>query len=142
MNKKHRDFADHYIELANTEKAALKAGYSQSYARSRAYELLDHPGVKEYIDEQMERISSEKIVQSNEILIHLSSVLRGEAVAPVLIGTGGGKQEVVMLPPSAAERLKAAELLGKRYMMWTEKHQIEMSGAVTFVDDISDTPET
>ncbi|MGG0644294.1 terminase small subunit [Sporosarcina gallistercoris] len=136
MIKRHRDFADYYIELANTEKAALKAGYSESYARSRAYELLEHPGVKEYIQEQMERISSEKIVQANEILIHLSSVMRGEALAPVLIGVGGGKQEVVMIPSSATERLKAAELLGKRYFMWTEKHHIEMAGAVTFIDDI------
>lgn len=98
--------------------------------------------MKEYIDEQMERISSEKIVQANEILIHLSSVMRGEALAPVLIGVGGGKQEVVMLPPSATERLKAAELLGKRYLMWAEKHQVQMAGAVTFIDDISEVCET
>ena len=33
-------------------------------------------------------------------------------------------------------RTKAAELLGKRYMMWTDKQQIETTATVQFNDDI------
>ena len=34
-------------------------------------------------------------------------------------------------------RTKAAELLGKRYMMWTDKQQIETTAMVHFDDDIN-----
>ena len=35
-------------------------------------------------------------------------------------------------------RTKAAELLGKRYMMWTDKHHIDSNETVTIVDDYNE----
>lgn len=68
----------------------------------------------------------------------LTAILRGEANAAALKGVGGGEEELIEnMPPTMSERIRAAELIGKRYAMWTDKQ--EVSGTVTpiFVDDIS-----
>lgn len=44
--------------------------------------------------------------------------------------------ETIKLEPKIRDRNKAAEMLGERYAMWTDKQEIEHSGAVQFVDDI------
>ena len=56
----------------------------------------------------------------------------------MLVPTGDFMSEVERHEKRAdiVARTKAAELLGKRYAMWTEKQEVEHSGAVTFVDDI------
>ncbi|KYD28157.1 hypothetical protein B4109_3058 [Geobacillus stearothermophilus] len=43
--------------------------------------------------------------------------------------------EVVDNTPNIKDRVKAAELLGKRYALWTEKQQVEVTTPV-FVDDV------
>lgn len=52
---------------------------------------------------------------------YLTSVVRGEATEHVLCGMGNGVQKVVEIQVGAKDRIKAAELLGKRYGIWTDK---------------------
>ena len=52
-------------------------------------------------------------------------------MASVLALSGDGCQEVIEKPPDMRERLKAAELLGKRYGLFTDK--MDVSGAVPVV---------
>ena len=138
LNPKQQAFADYYIELGNAEEAALKAGYSKAYARGKAYTLLANVGIKSYIDERMEELKSERIADQQEILETLTAVLRGEMRSAVLIGLGGGEEDITHdMPPTTAERIKAAELLGKRYGMWVDKQEINANITPTFVDDIS-----
>lgn len=40
MTEQQRKFCINYVRSRNTVKAALEAGYSESYSKSRAYELL------------------------------------------------------------------------------------------------------
>lgn len=49
MTPRQQKFAEYYAESGNIVQAALRAGYSESYANSRAHELLEHVGVAEYI---------------------------------------------------------------------------------------------
>lgn len=51
----------------------------------------------------------------------LTAIMRGEVKEPVPILDGEGTQKVVNLTPSAQARKAAAELIGKRYSMWTDK---------------------
>ena len=44
-------------------------------------------------------------------------------------------QEIQTIQPSAKDRIKAAELLGKRYRMWTDKHEVEITTPI-FIDDV------
>lgn len=61
---------------------------------------------------------------------HLTAVLRGEireeTVVVEGIGDGCSEARIIEKQVAARDRLKAAELLGKRYSLFTEK--VEVSG--------------
>ena len=135
LTPKQKDFADFYIVLGNAEQAAIKAGYSKRYARGNAHKLVANSCIKSYIAERMQLIESERIASQEEVLQFLTSVIRGEVTEEVPILIGDGMQTLRDKEVSVKERVKAAELLGKRYMMWTEKQQVEMIEPV-FVDDV------
>lgn len=138
MTPKQQAFADYYIKLGNATEAYIKAGYNEKGSRANSARLIANDSVKAYIDERMEQLQSERVADQQEILELLTSVLRGEEQSAVLRGIGEGAQTIDdTMPPTTAERIKAAELLGKRYRMWVDKVETEVIGAVQFIDDIS-----
>lgn len=135
LTLKQQRFADEYIISGNAYKSALKAGYSEKYSRARSAELLDNVGIKSYIEARLEKINNEKIADQSEILEFLTSAMRGEVTEPVLKNSGDFEQIVVDVKPNVATRKAAAELLGKRYRMWTDKVEAEITGTVVFVNE-------
>ncbi|GIO25112.1 terminase small subunit [Oceanobacillus sp. J11TS1] len=142
LTLKQQKFADEYIITGNIYKSAVKAGYSKAYARGNAAKLMENVSIKKYIDERLEEIKSEKVADQQEIMEFLTAVMRGEVDEPMPLLDGDGYQKVVKVTPNAQARKSAAELLGKRYAMWTDKRDVNVAGAVTFVDDIGDEDET
>ena len=69
---------------------------------------------------------------------YLTSVMRGESQSSELAMCGDGCQETIEKPPDEKERLKAAELLGKRYRMFTENIDVSSNGHSIIVDDIDE----
>lgn len=136
LTLKQQRFADEYIISGNATEAAIKAGYSKRTARSIGQENLTKPDIKTYIDGRLEALQSEKVADQQEIMEFLTSVMRGEVTEPMAVGQGDGYQEVKHVLPSAATRKAAAETLGKRYGMWTERQDLNISGSVVFNDDI------
>jgi len=135
LNPRQRAFADYYIETGNASESAVRAGYTPSYAKAQSYKLLENVGIKAYIEERMTELQSTRIADQTEILEFLTAVMRGEIDEPVTVLDGEGYQRVDYLKPSAGTRKAAAELLGKRYKLWTEK--IEQTGQmVMIVDDM------
>ncbi|QBX23592.1 terminase small subunit [Streptococcus phage Javan140] len=128
---KQKRFADEYIISANATAAAIKAGYSKKTARSIGQENLTKPDIKAYIDERLEKLDSEKIADQKEVLQYLSSVMRGEQQEKTLISIGEFGQEIVDIDVGAKDRIKAAELLGKRYRLFTDKVEMDVSSDVT-----------
>lgn len=135
LTEKQRRFADEYIRTGNITQAAIAAGYSSKSAHSMGNENLKKPTIRQYIDVRLEKLKKDSIAEQDEILQYLTKVIRGEARGTELVGVGMGAQSVDEVPPTIAEKTKAAELLGKRYMMWTEKHQVEDVTPV-FVEDV------
>ncbi|HEP1443368.1 terminase small subunit [Streptococcus pyogenes] len=131
LTLKQKRFADEYIISANATAAAIKAGYSKKTARSIGQENLTKPDIKAYIDERLEKLDSEKIADQKEVLQYLSSVMRGEQQEKTLISIGELGQEIVDIDVGAKDRLKAAELLGKRYRLFTDKVEMDVSSDVT-----------
>ncbi|WP_324829300.1 terminase small subunit [Qipengyuania zhejiangensis] len=121
LTLKQQKFADEYIITGVAETAALKAGYSKSYARARASELLANVGIKKYIDNRLEEIKSEKVADQQEVMEFLTAIMRGEVDEPMALLDGDGYQKIVQVTPNAQARKAAAELIGKRYAMWTDK---------------------
>lgn len=138
LNPKQQEFADYFIELGNAEEAALRAGYSKSYARGQSYKLLANVGIKTYIENRMEELKSKRVANQQEILESLTKVLRGEEKGTALVGVGMGEQEVLDIKPTLAEKIKAAELLGRRYGMWTDKVKHEGAVPIVIEDDVSE----
>nr|WP_141759792.1 terminase small subunit [Clostridium sp. HMSC19A10] len=142
MTDKQKRFCNEYLIDLNVTQAAIRAGYTPKYADKRAYELLDKPLIKAYIDEELKKIEDEKIADAKEVMQYLTSVMRNEVTEEVVVvegeGDGCSSAVVVKKDMSAKDRNKAAELLGKRYRLFTEKMEIEGAQRVQIVDDIED----
>lgn len=136
MTKKQQRFCEEYLIDLNATQAAIRAGYSAKTAYSLGNELLKKPEIKKYIEEQLEALKCEKIASAKEVLEYLTAVMRGEQSEQVPLMTGGGTQKLVQKEIGAKDRLKAAELLGKRYALFSEKLELQGETAVRIVDDI------
>lgn len=137
LTLKQKRFADEYIITGNATESAVKAGYSKKYANTNASKLLQNTTIKRYIDERLKILDSEKIADQKEVLQYLSAVMRGEHKEKTLISIGEFGQEIVDIDVGAKDRIKAAELLGKRYKLFTDKVEVDASvETVVFVDDI------
>ena len=116
-------FADEYIISLNATQSYLKAYPKASYetANVEGCKLLVKPSIKAYIDEQMAKKQDDRIMKQDEILRLLTAIARGEQTEQTLKGEGQGYQILVDKDISAKDRLKALELLGKRYGTFADK---------------------
>ena len=135
LTLKQKQFADEYIRTGNAYQSAINVGYSEKYAKARSHKMLENVGINQYIDDNLEIIQKESIAEADEIMRYLTRVLRGEEKEEILVYVGDGMQEIQTIQPSAKDRIKAAELLGKRYRMWTDKHEVEITTPI-FIDDV------
>lgn len=128
MKKEWQIFADEYIISLNATQAYRKAYPRANYntANVEGGKLLVKPSVKAYIDEQMAKKQDERIMKQDEILRLLTSIARGEQTEQTLKGEGNGFQILVDKDISAKDRIKALELLGKRYGTFTEKIDVSV----------------
>ena len=142
MTEKQKRFCDEYLVDCNATQAAIRAGYSEKTAHSIGAENLIKPELKIYIDEQLEKLHSEKTADAQEVMEYLTSVMRGESQSEVVVvlGIGDGFSEArrVQKSPDEKERLKAAELIGKRYGIFTDKTQLGGVSQIQIIDDIPD----
>lgn len=144
LTEKQKRFADLYIQTGNATQSYIDAGYKATtrvVAEANARKLLANYSVKNFIDERLAQKESEQIAKQDEILSYLTGIMRGEHKEQVLIGKGKGAQSITDMDVSAKDRIKAAELLGKRYGLWVDKQDIDVKGAVTFVDDLGEDNE-
>ncbi len=131
MTTRQKKFCDEYILSGNAAEAAVKAGYSPKTAKSIGQRLLTYVNLKQYIGEELDKLHSAKIADAREVLEYLTSVMRGEEKEQVLRLDGGGEQTVDELEVGAKERLRAAELLGRRYALFRDR--AELSGALPVI---------
>lgn len=122
LTEKERIFADEYIKTTNATQSAIKAGYAENSASVTGSKMLRKPKVRQYIDVVMSERSKNTIATADEVLEYLTKVMNGE------------EKDAFGLDASIADRTKAAELLGKRHMLFTEKVKLDAEIEI----DISD----
>ena len=122
LTEKERIFADEYIKTTNATQSAIKAGYAENSASVTGSKMLRKPKVRQYIDAVMSERSKNTIATADEVLQYLSRVMNGE------------EKDAFGLDVFVADRTKAAELLGKRHMLFTEKVKLDAEIEI----DISD----
>ena len=138
LTRKQRKFAEEYLVDCNGTKAAISAGYSPKTANEQAAKLMSNPKIKSYIEEKLDEMSSEKLADAQEVLEYLTSVMRGEHTEQVFRLNGNGVQVVDYIQVSAQERLKAAELIGKRYGMFKGAFEFESIAPIILINDLKE----
>lgn len=101
MNQRQQAFCDYFLQSGNATEAAKKAGYSEKTAYSIGTENLKKPEIQKYISDHEKKAHNERIATADEILEFLSETVRCEECM-------------------RKDRLKAAELLGKRYALFSD----------------------
>jgi phage terminase small subunit len=137
LTAKQQRFCDEYLIDLNATQAAIRAGYSKKTANRIGTENLSKPVIKEYIENRMAEKEAALIANQDEVLKYLTSVLRGQSKSTEIVieglGDGSTKARKMEKEPSEKDKLKAAELLGKRYGLYTEKveEKVDMELNVT-----------
>lgn len=134
LTEKQKRFADYFIESGNAEEAARRAGYKTP--RGNAHKLLQNTAIRAYMDKIMDSKDKERIASQDEVLEFLTAVMRGEVIEKIPVLVGGGMQELMDNKPAVQVRKSAAELLGKRYRLFTENVNVSGNMGVTIVNDI------
>lgn len=138
MTEKQKRFCEEYIIDCNATQAAVRAGYSEKTAYSMGQRLLKKVEVQNYIAELMNTVKRDTIAKATEVMEYLTAVMRGEYKEETLKWVGEGAQTITEIDVSARERLKAAELLGKRYGMFTDKVEVDGVAKVVFEEDLNE----
>ena len=139
MTANQRIFADEYLKDRNATRAYM-AAYRKikdaETAAAGASRLLTNVKVSAYINEKLEAMSSAAIADAQEVMEYLTAVMRGESRASVLARDMTGADHVIDKSPDERERTRAAELLGKRYGLFSD--QVHLSGPVPVIIDDTD----
>ncbi len=137
LTEKQKRFADYYIETGNATESAIRAGYSKNTAKEIGHENLTKPHIRQYVDEKIAEKDENRIAKQDEVLEYLTKVLRGEETERLPIA-GKDYFEIIDNTPSIRDRTKAAELLGKRYALFTDKQELSGNIGVSIIDDIGE----
>ena len=117
LTQRQKRFADAVLTGSQPDEAYRLAGYRDEHAAAAARRLLKAPTVQAYMDRIQRETVDHTVAQADEILRFLTAVLRGE------VG-------------SEKERMRAAELLGKRQGLFSDKAMPEAVTEVVIVDDL------
>ena len=135
LTERQKRFVDFYIKTGNASEAARLAGYSEKNADVDGSKLLVNPSISREIAKRLEELKSLRTADLKETLEYMTSVMRGEKedVVVVTVGTGKGysKSEIVKVPISTRDRLKAAEYLAKIHGAF--KNEVQVTGAIPVV---------
>ncbi|QIB67813.1 terminase small subunit [Aminipila butyrica] len=158
LTEKQKRFIDYYIEIGNATEAAKKAGYNAK--SDRAYQNIGSENLSklgDLINEKLSEIASDRIAVATEIMEYLTAVMRREHKENIVVtikeeqskyvpdenGTMRKqtvKTEVpktVEIPARLVDANKAAELLGKRYRLFTDNFDVNIESTQKFDDIIS-----
>lgn len=149
LTEKQKLFVDEYLIDLNATRAyrdVYPNCKKDSSADAAARKLLGKTRIQEYIKQQLEKIGSEKIADAQEVMEYLTKVMRREMKESVVVtvtkerseyvNTGDGRPrkqtvkeevpQIVEIPAKLSDANKAAELLGKRYSLFTDKAEVNV----------------
>ncbi len=164
LTAKQERFIQEYLIDLNATQAAIRAGYSAKTANEQGSRLLANVKVRTRMEERMAEHSARTGVNQERIIRELARVafldptklvdmdsaeITDEAsaddraaIASVKVKTMSGDVEMIEREVKFADKLKALELLGKRFGMWIDKQQVDVTSAVQIVDDIPKGPDS
>ncbi|KJE27341.1 terminase small subunit [Geobacillus kaustophilus] len=159
LNEKQKRFADEYLIDLNATQAAIRAGYSPRSAAEQASRLLKNAKVRAYIDERMAELSRRTGVNQERILRELARIafvnapdlinmedatIREDATVDDMAAIASVRVKIIPTENGQgiereirlADKIRALDLLGKRFAMWTERQQVDANFGVQIIDDV------
>jgi len=155
LTAKQERFVEEYLVDLNATQAAIRAGYSPDSANRIAAENMTKPVIRTRIDKAMAKLSRRTGVNQERVIRELARVAfvnakdvvsmkdatvledasedDTAAIASVKVKIVQGDFESVEREVKFADKLKALELLGKHFGMFTDK--LEHSGVVEIKND-------
>lgn len=143
LKPKHKAFAEAYLSNGgNAYRAALTAGYSESFARAKSYQLLEREDIQDYIAQRRKQMAR-RAVSPERVLLELAAI--GFANAADVVRVEDGKiiiADTGDLPSDTrkaiaeirqgrdgieikmADKVKALELMGKNLGLFRERVDI------------------
>lgn len=124
-------FVDEWLRSGNQTEAYKKVYKScgtDNAASASASKLLRNPNIQAYKEAKLQEIANKNVASVQEVLEMLTSVMRGELKEETTVAEIG----IVEVAPAMSSRLKAAELLGKRYGIFKDK--VEVTGTLNIAD--------
>lgn len=150
LTAKQQRFCDEYLIDLNATQAAIRAGYSKKTARQIGQENLTKPDIAEYIKKRMDEKEAALVADQDEVLRYLTSVMRREYCENIVVTLSEERTtyvpdangtmrkqtikkeipQIVEIPAQLRDANKAAELLGKRYGIYSEKVSVDVKPVV------------
>ena len=119
FTRKQELFIEHYLEHGNAAKAAREAGYNTKYCGQVGYILLRNDKIRNEISA---RVQNSKEFYSKKVVRFLNSVLGGNDI------NEEGNEQI----PTIKDRMKAAELLGKKYKVFEETEETSETPIIVY----------
>ena len=110
LTPKQALFIDHYVETLNATESYVQAfnAKNRDTARTESSKLLAKPNIKIAIEQRMEEIREPIIASAQEVLTFLTDMMHNKKAKDT-------------------DRIKSAELLGRRYALFTERIDLNQS---------------
>lgn len=159
LTPKQERFVEEYLIDLNATQAAIRAGYSPRSADKIGSELLGKTRVRAHVEERMAELSRRTGVTQERIIRELAKIAFLDPTDVVNIDRATLKRgassddtaaiasvKVKQIPTQDgmavereirfADKIRALELLGKRFGMWVDKQEVDMNAQVQIVDDV------
>lgn len=136
LTERQKRAADFFVECGSKSKALKKAGYNKS-----SFSVFEKPEVKEYVKKRLKSLESERIASAKEVMEYLTSVMRGEEKEEVIVmESEGGATNARNVEKSipVKDRIRAAELLGKRFGIYSDKSKAGENISIIIKDDLNE----
>lgn len=143
LTGRQKKWAMYFAETGNGTEAAKRAGYTVKNADQISCLNQNKPYVMAEVQRIMAKIESESIAKADEILKYLTSIVRGEIQEEVVVTEGLGEgvsvAKKIKKDLQIKDRIKAAELIGKRYGLFNDKliapENMELTIKIDYGDD-------
>ena len=143
LTEKQKRFVDYYVSTGNATEAAREAGYK--HPNRQGPRMLSNVGIQNATEARLKELESSRIADAKEVMEFLTKAMRGEMTEKVLqplnIKGGGQKADLFNVPIGAKERLKAAELLTKRYGLQQPAEDTDAGDKIEFIFERGDDHE-
>lgn len=80
LNKKQLKFCREWLKSHNAYDAAIKVGYSKSYAKNATKKLLENGGIQEYINKRTSKVEKQEDSEVDAVLTNIYRIATGKSI--------------------------------------------------------------